>query len=160
MSSITPLEYRAENGKLYRYHLYTDMVFSEEVSINLGTIEFLTDKDIITMVRQSEKYRGKLKHEADISEYNYLISDNNGFYKIGLSQNPDIRLKQISKELQIELKLLHSFPSDNVKESEELLHMRFGPVRIEGEWFVLSDKDVEYIMKISEYKNGKFYYHF
>ncbi len=70
----------------------------------------------------------------------YLMRDtvHRQYYKIGLSRKPRNRARQIGQ-----VDLVHTFPADNMLEAEGELHAHFNRRRMEGEWFKLTDGDVE-----------------
>lgn len=82
--------------------------------------------------------------------YVYLMLDiSNGYYKIGISNKPYYREKTLQSEKPtINLITSKRYPTRKIAESiEKSLHLVFGEKRIRGEWFVLTEKDVEHIME-------------
>ncbi len=80
--------------------------------------------------------------------YVYLMHDTtNNFYKIGISNNPKYRERTLQSEKPtIELIISKRFPIRKIAESfEKALHETYSDQRIRGEWFDLSEKDVENI---------------
>jgi Meiotically up-regulated gene 113 len=63
-----------------------------------------------------------------------------GFYKIGKSKNPTIREGTLQAEVPT-IELLHVIHDD----IELYLHEKFNSKRLRGEWFDLSEADVNYI---------------
>jgi hypothetical protein len=63
-------------------------------------------------------------------------------HKIGKSSNPEKRLQQL-KTANPDIRLISY--GDQISESE--LHEKFKYQRLKGEWFKLSTKDVEYILR-------------
>lgn len=88
--------------------------------------------------------------------YVYLIeSYNNQHYKIGVSKNdPKKRLKQLATGNADELRLIAEYKSDNYRKLEKWLHRKFDAVRLEGEWFELSDDEVLDFRNICEEANN------
>jgi hypothetical protein len=79
----------------------------------------------------------------------YLMLDTtNGFYKIGISNNPEYREKTLQSEKPtIELLAAKPFPSRIIAEAiESALHKAYGDKRLRGEWFELDGKDVADIL--------------
>ena len=71
----------------------------------------------------------------------YLMLDIlRGFYKIGKSRNPQIRENTLQAEVPT-IELLHVIQDD----IELYLHEKFNSKRLRGEWFDLSEADVNYI---------------
>lgn len=74
----------------------------------------------------------------------YLMFDpSSGLYKIGRSSNPITRLKGVQKERSL-TQLIYTSPKCAVR-TETTLHKIFAHKRIIGEWFDLSDSDIEAI---------------
>jgi len=67
------------------------------------------------------------------------------YYKIGISNNPKSRMSAIktSSPLGVNLIGYKSFKDDLKKEKE--LHRKYSSSRVSGEWFILSDKDLNEI---------------
>lgn len=55
------------------------------------------------------------------------------FIKIGYTENVSMRLAQMQTAVPIDLKLLLDIPGD--KTLEEIIHFKFAPIRVRGEWF-------------------------
>ena len=71
-----------------------------------------------------------------------MLNIRNGFYKIGESNLPKFREKTLQSE-EPEVEIYASFTSE--KCNEKILHERFSHKRIRGEWFSLSNEDLNYI---------------
>lgn len=79
--------------------------------------------------------------------YVYLIHGvGTPWYKIGLTTNPQIRLKQLGTQGPFKLEILRSFSVDDMCSVEELLHAYFANKRANGEWFCLSPPDVDWLL--------------
>jgi predicted RNA-binding Zn-ribbon protein involved in translation (DUF1610 family) len=71
----------------------------------------------------------------------YLMKNTrNGFIKIGFSKNPKFREKTLQSE-EPEIELLASI--EGTIDLEKELHARFSAYRIRGEWFRLSEFEIE-----------------
>jgi hypothetical protein len=78
----------------------------------------------------------------------YLMHDtSNGYYKIGISNNPGYRERTLQSEKPtIEMITSKKFPIRKIAESiEKALHDTYSEKRLRGEWFELDDKDIEHI---------------
>lgn len=73
-----------------------------------------------------------------------------GEYKIGRSKNPDVRLISIGYAVGQSVELVHAIPSPEPSRLERYLHYVFEGDCIGGEWFSLSDEQVELIKAIQE----------
>lgn len=71
-------------------------------------------------------------------------------YKIGISQRPDLRLRQLESTENVELRLVLSFPMFLAGSAEFLLHKHFRQKRLMGEWFQLTQEDVEGIKLLAK----------
>jgi len=80
----------------------------------------------------------------------YLIQDVSatGYCKIGLSSKLNNRLSSLKTGIPMELKVIHVIKTTNMKNTEKGLHARFANQRISGEWFDLSQEDVDYIKSL------------
>lgn len=94
-----------------------------------------------------KRYEGieeEIQHESDCC-YTYLMKDtSNGYYKIGMSNNPTYRERTLQSEKPT-IELVHSRKFCDRKKArnhEKELHEKFKSKRIRGEWFDLDIKDV------------------
>lgn len=79
-----------------------------------------------------------------MAKYVYLISDKNSYsYKIGISKNPKTRLKQLQTGSDRELVICKQVLCENADQVEASLHHIYSMNNIKGEWFELSDSDIE-----------------
>jgi len=75
-------------------------------------------------------------------KYIYLIqSQEDGYYKIGVSKHPKKRVKQLQTGNSSELKLIVTFLSEYATKVETSLKNRYSYLKKEGEWFDLSIKE-------------------
>ena len=85
--------------------------------------------------------------------YLYLMHDTrNGYYKIGMSKEPQYRERTLQSEKpSIELVCTKELPSRDIARAfESALHNVFAEKRIRGEWFELSEYDVAILKKTLE----------
>ncbi len=76
--------------------------------------------------------------------YLYVLLNKDGFRKIGISIDPKERVESIRRECSdpsIEIELLYEV--ENMRDNEKRLHEQFSECRVFGEWFNLSDKDLD-----------------
>lgn len=71
----------------------------------------------------------------------YLIESNDGFYKIGVSKEPNKRLKTLQTGNLNKLIIKQTFESEFAYKIEKALHRSYN--RISGEWFELSKEEVD-----------------
>jgi predicted GIY-YIG superfamily endonuclease len=84
-----------------------------------------------------------IKLHNDHSGYVYLIEAENGLVKIGRTEDVERRLSSINSASPICVTLLHSEFVKDAVEMERVLHDRFQSKRMRGEWFRLSESDVD-----------------
>jgi phage terminase large subunit GpA-like protein len=85
--------------------------------------------------------------------YVYLLhSPTNNTYKIGRAKEVFNRYGSIAKQSPVEIKLVHQFKSNHASKTEKELHDRYSSQRVLGEWFSLSEQDVEAIICIGDYQ--------
>jgi predicted DNA-binding transcriptional regulator AlpA len=70
-------------------------------------------------------------------------------YKIGKSKQPNVRMKALNTAA-FPINFICSIPCADMNKAESVMHRKFADKRIHGEWFELSEKDVEYIKGIKE----------
>lgn len=83
-------------------------------------------------------------------EYVYVIEDvsNSFYFKIGRTSHPYSRLSRFGVILPIVIHVIHIIPCANSAKAESELHLRFRSQRKRGEWFALSNADVEWLKSI------------
>ena len=75
-----------------------------------------------------------------------MRTDNGGrIYKIGRTNNLNARLDQLAVVPPFETELVHSILTNDSRGAEQFFHTRFAGKRLLGEWFELSDEDVQFI---------------
>ena len=86
----------------------------------------------------------------------YLIGETNnpGRYKIGSTRAKDVntRLKQLQTGNSSELYIKESFETEHPFKLEKMLHNHFKYKNLSGEWFGLSEDDIEAFRGICEEK--------
>lgn len=80
----------------------------------------------------------------------YLIRADNNLYKIGLSADVKRRLQGLRATCACDLELLGEIDTEDMYALEGVLHALFVERRDHGEWFVLSESEVQYILNLSE----------
>lgn len=81
----------------------------------------------------------------------YILKADNGIYKIGRTKNLNNRISSINGILPYDTELIHAIETEDYKEAERYFHRKFAHRCIRGEWFQLTEKDVEQLKQISEY---------
>lgn len=72
------------------------------------------------------------------------------FYKIGVTNDVEARLRQLNAGTPHTLKLETVIESGNAKRVESKLHTLFSQSRHQGEWFQLLDETVEELRQITQ----------
>lgn len=81
-------------------------------------------------------------------KYLYLIQCNNSnFYKIGISENPEERLRTLQPSCPYPLILIYKKQFKAANKIERFLHKRYKSKRGMGEWFELPAKEIKLIQK-------------
>lgn len=130
-------------GQTISSFLFRKYVSSFKEAYNTYLTEYLPQKPNVTTTN---------KICFDIC-YLYLMHDTkNGYYKIGMSKEPQYREKTLQSEKpSIELVCTKELPSRDIARAfEAALHNVFAQKRIRGEWFELSNNDVAMLMKTFE----------
>ena len=86
--------------------------------------------------------------------YIYVISDNNGYMKIGISKNPETRLKQLQTGHPTKLEILFTeefyCKRSHLLKIEALIHKKMRTIapKIKGEWFEIPLEKLQQIKDI------------
>lgn len=78
----------------------------------------------------------------------YLVSDDNGNYKIGKSNNVYSRLKSLQTGSNTNLTIVKFIRVRFALKTERFIHDLFSTFRLKGEWFKLDDANVIQVIKI------------
>jgi hypothetical protein len=80
----------------------------------------------------------------------YLISSPQGLYKIGRAVELKARMRAFESQFPFPVTLIHSFDVEDCPTAEQELHEKYSHRRANGEWFSLSEEEVEEIKAITE----------
>ena len=69
----------------------------------------------------------------------------NGYHKIGRSSNVKERINGLRATVPTPLELICTIPSTDTYTDEKNLHERFDDKRTQGEWFELTEEDIEWL---------------
>jgi hypothetical protein len=86
-------------------------------------------------------------------QYLYLIKCQQ-FYKIGIANDVQSRLAQLSTGNPFELQVIRVFGYENAEVVERAIHQRFSQNRRRGEWFELDTNDLRDFETINSALNG------
>lgn len=90
----------------------------------------------------------------ELDGYVYVLGAQ-GFYKIGRAKNVDNRMKQLAIQLPWQVELIRTIPCEGYVGAEKYLHDRFSDARSNGEWFALSDSDLQWLGWISRMRGSR-----
>lgn len=81
----------------------------------------------------------------------YLMAlGSQGIYKIGRSKSPRARAQTIDGFMPDEVRLVHVIPTDDMVWAERHLHTLYAEHRQGGEWFALTEREVEQFGQMTE----------
>ena|SRR3990167_11440427 len=92
-----------------------------------------------------------------IPEYVYVIKSDL-FYKIGRTSNPNLRLGSFRTANPRKVEPIIFFPATNVSADkiEQILHGQFESKKVNGEWFLLKDRDlIELGVSLASIESGE-----
>jgi predicted GIY-YIG superfamily endonuclease len=72
-----------------------------------------------------------------MKKFVYLIKSDNGEYKIGVSKNPNKRLKQLNCGNPFNSEIIHQFETEIPHKVETALHNFYSMNKINREWYDL-----------------------
>lgn len=127
---------------------YDQNYFSYEERLQIYNSQFASDDDKRYCFEHVPKAKSPPKAPKPNPGYVYLIKNNEGHYKIGKSVNPNKRIESLGVVLPFPIEAVHLVYSDRMSKLEKELHERFGDKHIAGEWFALTDEDVNFIKSL------------
>jgi hypothetical protein len=89
------------------------------------------------------------------SGYVYILEGKDGYYKIGKSVNPEVRIKTLGVVLPFEITPIHLIECQNHHRVERDLHMKYNLKRTAGEWFKLEPADIKYIKSLKHVREDQ-----
>lgn len=106
--------------------------------ITLESWEINQPRNVVDMLKRRKK---------DKDRYLYLISGG-GLTKIGIADDVKKRVKTLNLASPVQLEVIASFFVPNAMTVEGELHTRFKDKRVRGEWFDLSQSDIDFILSL------------
>ena len=86
----------------------------------------------------------------------YFVTDGSGYVKIGhTSGSVSDRIASLQVANPRELELIATLTSDDVREVERLVHIRFRERWHMGEWFRISRKEVFHCVRVCEHNKRR-----
>lgn len=83
--------------------------------------------------------------KMDRAGYVYVLKSPTGTFKIGRSKDPNDRIKTFNVKLPFEVEFEHLIKTDDMYQLESQLHKRFAAQRVGGEFFSLTQSDIDMI---------------
>lgn len=113
--------------------------------------ESIIEYNVMLHNQMVEAVKDEIETGRDKSGFIYLIKADTGHYKIGRTKELKRRMNLFNVNLPFQIELIHTFPSTDYVGAETDLHHRFAEKRVNGEWFQLSDDEVEWLKLIESY---------
>lgn len=88
-----------------------------------------------------------MKFRPQVNGYVYILRSGD-FIKIGKSKDVDQRVTQISPKTPMPVTLLHTIACDDMSWAEAQLHRHYAHYRTNGEWFLLPQEDLSWLLTI------------
>jgi predicted flap endonuclease-1-like 5' DNA nuclease len=116
--------------------------------------ELKAEEDAYNEAVREKDAKPTIKQPVDKSGYIYLIHGvGTKWYKIGQSINPEVRREELGTQGPFKYAQVWAFTVNDMDAVEDFLHRHFAHRRVEGEWFVLSEWDIEAFKRVSVYQN-------
>lgn len=139
-------EYEIFRNELIRMGLAVDKKHNQGLTLTcIGKLffEYLVSGNYETSYEQvNECYQDNKKG------FLYVVT-NGAFYKIGVTVNPVRRMHDLQISSPERLSFISLIQTDDFEKLERKLHNMFNDKRMEGEWFNLDKKDLEYIATLN-----------
>lgn len=103
-----------------------------------------------------------INDEIQPLDYMYMIGDNNGHIKVGISKDPNKRIKELQTGHPNDLVLLFTeefeCERNHLLKIERLIHreLRRKNYKMRGEWFTVPDSDIEDVKNIIRYNRIRY----
>jgi len=112
-------------------------------------IEHIYESLRIAMTTIKEEMDRVLKKGVETRQKGYIyFLRANSYVKIGRTNNIDRRMAQIQPRLPFKTQVFHVVETNDPVKYEHFFHDKFKDKRANGEWFELSDDDLEWILTL------------
>jgi len=142
-AATAPHLHRVEVDILYLWSDQIPVMLSQQIwplsFDDRHTLE-LFHMELSREIKKREQPIPKLKM---IEGYVYVLKSPTGAYKIGKTKHPKDRLRTFHVKLPFEVEYACLIPTQNMNDLEHQLHIKYKDKRINGEWFNLSDDDLD-----------------
>lgn len=146
ISSVNRQQQELERARHFIYHINKIIDESKNIGVNkqvlyknFPELEEIERNFKHILETQIEKEIGKSPNKTS---YVYFAKSNN-IYKIGISDNPKLRLDNLRTGSAIPIEIEYVIPSNNPRDIETTLHRRFGNKNVHREWFNISDDKID-----------------
>lgn len=135
----------------YNQNQLERILISEIEFTDIETIEGLKDffkcrmTNLIDKAEKFHDYTNLIKYDSRTNGIVYFARDEDGLTKIGWTQNFKKRKETLEQLEKKKIELVHYISSYDCITLEKTLHNVFKDKRITGEWFDLSDEDIELV---------------
>jgi hypothetical protein len=89
-------------------------------------------------------------------QYLYLICSGES-HKIGVANDPRSRIKELQTGNPVSLQMVYCFGFQNAFSVEQSIHQRFSEKRVSGEWFSLSEDEIQAFVSLCFMLGGQPY---
>ncbi|MCK8818109.1 GIY-YIG nuclease family protein [Natroniella sulfidigena] len=103
-----------------------------------------------------EKKKDDIKKDDSVGYVYFLKEVGGNKCKIGLTNDLDRRIGQISPKLPFQVELFHSIKTNCNYKLENFFHTMFKEKRLNGEWFELTESDLESVSVLDVAGKGDF----
>lgn len=107
----------------------------------------ICEEAIASKQHRQDRSAAKARRSSGGPGYIYVLKGG-PFHKIGLSKTLDQRIKTLAIQLPFQIELIFAAPVDDMFAHERRLHEMFAYKRANGEWFRLSDEDLEAVRQM------------
>jgi len=133
-------------GIAFRQFVYA--LFDNTMVPNADMTDQITNSHMNFM--NMSEIQEELKQAENTSEFVYFIKNTETTrFKIGRTQNVEERLCQLQTGNDCPLIIYKIIPSENSAELETSLHNKFAEYHIRGEWFAISEEQVNLVKSIT-----------
>jgi hypothetical protein len=101
------------------------------------------------ILRGESRKSAKKVSKQRVTGYVYLVAGEGGVYKIGKTTQLDKRVNFFEIKLPFPIELVCVIPSDDISGLERQMHKRFADKHVNGEWFKLTQQEVEEIKSMA-----------
>ncbi len=109
------------------------------------------DGSLLNSAREEKEVMKNKNNNRAVKGIIYILKSGE-YYKIGKTKNLPSRLDTLAVGVRVpfDIQLVHSFKSNDYNSAEAGLHKTFESKRTDGEWFVLSQEDVDFLCSLQD----------